>query len=104
MIERIKTLRYKYRTRFQKLHPLNKILLTWLFLILFVLGIIALIPLPEIGIPLVLISLSVLSFKYKWAEQLLNSFEKLFAKKAVKISLLVIGIVVVSFLVLLWLR
>jgi len=104
MRDKIKSLRYKYKKGFQKLHPAIKLLLVGLCSMLLVFGLIVLLPLPEIGIPLVLISLSVLSFQYKWAEQLLNYFEDTFSNKTIKTLLLVIGVIVISVLVVLWLQ
>lgn len=73
------------------------------FSVLFVVGLIVTLPLPELGIPLILISLGVLSFQHKWAERLLTYCEELFAKKVFKIIGLVASVIVALTLVLLWL-
>jgi len=58
--------------------------------------------LPEIGAPLLLGSLGVLSFEFKWAERLLLRVVQLFGSKAFMSVLALIAFAVVIILALVW--
>lgn len=102
MQTKIKTLINQSEQHFQNLHYFFQYIFIGFFSIILIVGLVIVLPLPELGIPLILISLGVLSFKYKWAKQLLSYFEKLFSNKVVKIVGLVVGLILVLVSVLLW--
>jgi hypothetical protein len=69
-----------------------------------VIGLAIILLLPEIGAPLLLASLAVLSFEFAWAERLLLRVMRLFGSKKFMSVLALIAFILVILFALMWLN
>ena len=68
-----------------------------------ILGMALLLPLPELGIPLVLLCLFILSLRHRWAKRTLESLEIFIAGKPIKAITAIAGLAAAVVIVFIWL-
>lgn len=95
---KIEKLLNKIRRRYQRASRSSQIVIIMGSVLLLVLSILLIIPLPELGIPLGIFSLGILSFKFAWAQRVLDKIIYVTKLKHFKIIAIVITLVFVTIL------
>jgi hypothetical protein len=92
MLDKVEAYLERLRPKYAALPRHQRLLITTISFIGIALGILLLLPLPELGIPLALVNLGVLSFEYSWAERARKLLLTCLRNRKVRNALVIIGV------------